>query len=107
MLKILQRCKEEDPTLVTQYKPKRLDREDRKHKKHREKERAHRHQSIIDWEAPVIKKSSKRCGQCTGCLRTDNCGKCDACRYKKIIFKLFTILHNIKLLILEFNISTS
>lgn len=80
-MKLFQRCKEEDPTLVTQYKPKRSEREDRKHKKHREKEkeRAYRHEPI-DWDAPVIKKSSKRCGECTGCLRTENCGKCDACR---------------------------
>lgn len=78
------RCKEEDPTLVTQYKPKRSEREDRKHKKHREKEkeRAYRHEPI-NWDAPVVKKSSKRCGECTGCLRTENCGKCDACRHLK------------------------
>ncbi|XP_032691339.1 CXXC-type zinc finger protein 1 [Odontomachus brunneus] len=77
------RCKEEDPTLITRYKPRRTEQEDRKHKKYKEKEREHRYEYDAPWDPSVEKKSSKRCGECTGCQRTENCGKCDACRHLK------------------------
>lgn len=77
---IMQRCREEDPTLITRYKPRRTDQDDRKHRKYKEKERGHRYEYDAPWDPRVEKKSSKRCGECTGCLRTENCGKCDACR---------------------------
>ncbi|XP_015188319.1 PREDICTED: CXXC-type zinc finger protein 1-like [Polistes dominula] len=77
------RCKEEDPTLITRYKPRKTDQEDRKHKKYKEKERSLRYEYDAPWDPTLVKKSSKRCGECTGCLRTDNCGKCDACRHLK------------------------
>lgn len=76
----MQRCREEDPTLVTRYKPRRTDQDDRKHKKYKEKERGHRYEYDAPWDPSTEKKSSKRCGECTGCLRMENCGKCDACR---------------------------
>ncbi|XP_063979517.1 CXXC-type zinc finger protein 1-like [Diachasmimorpha longicaudata] len=77
------RCREEDPSLVTRYKPRRTEQDDRKVKKYKEKERAHRHDHDDAWDTTIIKKSSKRCGECTGCLRTEDCGKCDACRHLK------------------------
>lgn len=77
---IMQRCREEDPTLITRYKPRRTDQDDRKYRKYKEKERGHRYEYDAPWDPRVEKKSSKRCGECTGCLRTENCGKCDACR---------------------------
>jgi COMPASS component SPP1 len=78
----MQRCREEDPTLVTRYKPRRSDQDDRKHRKYKdkEKEKGHRYEYDAPWGPSVEKKSSKRCGECTGCLRVENCGKCDACR---------------------------
>jgi len=76
----IQRCREEDPTLITRYKPRRTDQDDRKHKKYNERERGYRYEYDAPYDPNVEKKSSKRCGECTGCLRTENCGKCDACR---------------------------
>lgn len=69
--------------MITRYKPRKTDQEDRKHKKYKEKERAHRYEHDAPWDPTLVKKSSKRCGECTGCLRTENCGKCDACRHLK------------------------
>lgn len=63
------RCKEEDPTLQTLYKPVTVPKppgsEDRRIKKRKDKE---------------VKSNFKRCGQCMGCYRTDDCGRCDACK---------------------------
>lgn len=92
MYTILQRCREEDPTLVTRFKPKKTekterreksDKEDRKHKKIKEKERSLNLEKDASWNPPipVPKKSSKHCGECSGCLQTENCGNCDSCRY--------------------------
>ncbi|OXU25193.1 hypothetical protein TSAR_001574 [Trichomalopsis sarcophagae] len=83
------RCREEDPTLVTRYKPKKSERvekseqDEHKHKRYKEKERVLRYEYDAAWDPATTKKSSKRCGECSGCLRTDNCGKCDACRHLK------------------------
>lgn len=76
----VQRCREEDSTLVTRYKPKKSEQDDRRLKKFKEKVRDHRYEFDASWDPNVVKKSSKRCGECSGCLRNDNCGKCDACR---------------------------
>ncbi|XP_034937857.1 CXXC-type zinc finger protein 1 [Chelonus insularis] len=75
------RCREEDSSLITRYKPRKTDQEERKYKKYKEKERVHRYENDESWDP--IKKSSKRCGECNGCLRTENCGKCDPCRHLK------------------------
>lgn len=87
-----QKCREDDPTLITRYKPKKTERsektdrpkekDDKKHKKNKEKERLvkYEHDTPYDPAHSSIKKSSKRCGECSGCVRSENCGKCDACR---------------------------
>ena len=79
-----QRCRDEDPTLLTRYKPRKSDQDERKFKKHKEKAREERHDRRYEydksWDPELVKKSSKRCGECNGCLRTENCGKCDPCR---------------------------
>lgn len=78
-----QRCKEEDSTLVTRYKPRKSDQDDVKYKKYKEKVRTIRYENDAPWDPSVVKKSSKRCGECSGCTRMENCGKCDACRHLK------------------------
>ncbi|KAL4705755.1 hypothetical protein ACJJTC_018354 [Scirpophaga incertulas] len=72
-----ERCREEDPTLKTRFRPQKREndtdsgRDDRK-KKRKEKDYSEN-------------KSSKRpsakdgCGDCHGCLQTHDCGYCDAC----------------------------
>ncbi|XP_014218351.1 CXXC-type zinc finger protein 1 [Copidosoma floridanum] len=83
------RCREEDPTLVTRYKVKKIERtektdqEDRKHKKNKEKEKSFKYDYDSHWDLSGTKKSPKKCGDCSGCVRTDNCGRCDACRHLK------------------------
>ncbi|CAB0044321.1 unnamed protein product [Trichogramma brassicae] len=85
------KCKEEDPTLQTRYKPKRsekvdkTDKDDRKHKKNKEKEKVSKYEKDEPYNPATIgqKKPSKHCGECRGCLRTENCGKCDNCRQLK------------------------
>ncbi|KAJ2941988.1 hypothetical protein O0L34_g10902 [Tuta absoluta] len=74
-----ERCREEDPTLKTRFRPQKREnegdsvtgRDDRKKKR---KEKDH-----------TENKSSKRvsakdgCGDCPGCLQLVDCGHCDAC----------------------------
>lgn len=72
------RCTEEDPTLQTRWKTVKRDdptasSEDRKIKKRKERNE----------NSATKVKSSKRCGQCMGCYRTDDCGRCDACKDMK------------------------
>ncbi|CAH0594112.1 unnamed protein product [Chrysodeixis includens] len=71
------RCREEDPTLKTRFRPQKREndgevaRDDRK-KKRKEKDHSEN-------------KSSKRpstkdgCGDCAGCLQLNDCGHCEAC----------------------------
>ncbi|CAH2094402.1 unnamed protein product [Euphydryas editha] len=70
------RCREEDPSLKTRFRPQKREhdpdsgRDDRK-KKRKEKDHSEN-------------KSSKRpvkdgCGNCSGCLQTHDCGHCEAC----------------------------
>lgn len=72
-----ERCREEDPTLKTRFRPQKRENEgdsgkDDKKKKRKEKDYSEN-------------KSSKRvstkdgCGDCTSCLQTHDCGHCDAC----------------------------
>ncbi|XP_052283775.1 CXXC-type zinc finger protein 1-like isoform X2 [Dreissena polymorpha] len=81
-------CREKDPSLVTRYKhkkikektekkmekllkPEKLDKEALEYKgKLREPEFSD------DWR----KKSSRRCGECMACHRTEDCGRCDFCK---------------------------
>lgn len=102
------RCKEEDPDLVTRFKPKRPEKPDRERDRHREKERDYekeRHSKNRDSDyLPVLsyhegreKKPKKRrdpftvpkepskpksfkCGSCMGCFRVEDCGRCSMCR---------------------------
>lgn len=68
-------CREKDPHLQVKYKKKKFrdvdyvpptDRESRQ----REKESAR-------------KKSSRRCGECVNCHKTEDCGRCDFCKDMK------------------------
>ncbi|CAG5074950.1 Similar to Cfp1: CXXC-type zinc finger protein 1 (Drosophila melanogaster) [Cotesia congregata] len=89
------RCREEDSTLITRYKPRKTEQEDRRFKKYRHKDgrtpgtgtgtgRGYEYDEPWAEEALIVKKpQSKRCGECSGCLRTENCGKCDPCRHLK------------------------
>ncbi|XP_060533176.1 CXXC-type zinc finger protein 1 [Cylas formicarius] len=70
------RCQEEDPSLNTRWKTKREKDEasvqtnidDRKSKKRKERS-----------ESKPDKKTKKKCGECMGCYRTEDCGRCDVC----------------------------
>lgn len=71
------RCIDEDPTLKTKWKTKKdesataaTNTEERRSKKRRE-----RNENKTD-------KKLKRCGDCMGCYRTEDCGKCDVCTKK-------------------------
>lgn len=75
------RCREEDPTLVTRYKPRKREGErntsgtdERKSKKRRDK---------MESLEEKVRSSSKRCGRCAGCFRTEDCGRCEGCHDKK------------------------
>ncbi|XP_028161120.1 CXXC-type zinc finger protein 1-like isoform X3 [Ostrinia furnacalis] len=71
------RCREEDPTLKTRFRPQKREndadsgRDDRK-KKRKEKDHS---------ENKSAKRVSTKdgCGDCPGCLQTTDCGHCDAC----------------------------
>lgn len=90
--------------MITRYKPKKAersekkDKDDRKHRKNKEKEKIvkYEYDGAYDPIKPVVKKSSKRCGECSGCLRSENCGKCDACRYK-YIYNFFKVIMSMTL----------
>ncbi|CAG9814768.1 unnamed protein product [Phaedon cochleariae] len=76
------RCKEEDSTLVTRWKTKKEQREesasvsayaqteaeDRKSRKRKERS-----------DGGKADKKIKKCGECVGCYRTEDCGRCDVC----------------------------
>ncbi|XP_049828645.1 CXXC-type zinc finger protein 1-like isoform X1 [Schistocerca gregaria] len=73
------RCREEDPTLVTKYKPRKREGEhsssnaiDRQSRDRKRKEKV--------GSADEKTRMSKRCGRCKGCYRTEDCGHCDGCR---------------------------
>ncbi|PNF24443.1 CXXC-type zinc finger protein 1 [Cryptotermes secundus] len=81
------RCREEDPTLVTKYKPRKREgerttpgTEERKAK--RRKDKLDSCEILEDNNIKPLPLSSplKRCGKCLGCYRTDDCGRCDGCR---------------------------
>ncbi|XP_025834338.1 CXXC-type zinc finger protein 1-like [Agrilus planipennis] len=68
------RCHEEDPTLITRWKTKREDNYTDK-EEHRSRKRKDRSENKID-------KKKKKCGDCMGCYRTEDCGRCDVCTRK-------------------------
>ncbi|KAF7998561.1 hypothetical protein HCN44_010969 [Aphidius gifuensis] len=76
------RCREEDPSLVTRFKQKKIDQpeQERKYKKYKDKEHELRYEYDAPYDPTIIRKTSKRCGECSGCLRIENCGKCDQCK---------------------------
>ncbi|XP_069691399.1 CXXC-type zinc finger protein 1-like isoform X2 [Periplaneta americana] len=79
------RCREEDPTLITKYKPRKREGErttpgadERKVKKRKDKLESC--DILEDKIKSPLTSSSKRCGKCPGCYRTEDCGRCDGCR---------------------------
>lgn len=71
------RCREEDPTLKTRFRPQKRENEVDSGRDDRKKQRKEKDHSE--------NKSSKRtiikdgCGDCPGCLQDYDCGHCDAC----------------------------
>jgi hypothetical protein len=41
------------------------------------------HDSSMDCDGKQSKKKRKRCGECVGCMRKDNCASCAPCRNDK------------------------
>ncbi|PSN52659.1 CXXC-type zinc finger protein 1 [Blattella germanica] len=87
MIFLFARCREEDPTLVTRYKPRKREGErntsgadERKVKKRKDKLETYDHLEDNKIKSSSLSSSSKRCGQCPGCCRTEDCGRCDSCR---------------------------
>ncbi|XP_073950640.1 CXXC-type zinc finger protein 1-like isoform X2 [Choristoneura fumiferana] len=72
-----ERCREEDPTLKTRFRPQKRENDEETVRDDRKKKRKEKDHSE--------NKSSKRpsnkdgCGDCSGCLRYNDCGQCDAC----------------------------
>lgn len=81
------RCREDDSSLITRFKPKKIDQPDQertKYKKYKDKDYDYdNNTSSYQSNDQIIKKTSKRCGECSGCRRLENCGKCDPCRHLK------------------------
>ncbi|KAI8511554.1 CXXC-type zinc finger protein 1 [Branchiostoma belcheri] len=101
-------CMEKDPMLQIRYHTKKEKHKDKKDKNKDKKKKLkkllkkHRHSSSgsgldvtlpFDLEktkkltqqqlANALKRSSRMCGECDACLRTEDCGKCDFCRDMK------------------------
>lgn len=75
------RCREEDSTLETLYRPPIVPKPPgTATSSNKEKEGSSEDKRIKKRKDKEIKTSSKRCGQCMGCYRTDDCGRCDACK---------------------------
>lgn len=73
------RCIDEDPTLKTKWKTVKRDDPNVSSEERKVKKRKERNENSSSSRG----KSSKRCGQCMGCYRTDDCGRCDACKDMK------------------------
>lgn len=78
------RCCEEDPTLQTRWRSRKDDKvattttnreEHQQQQQQRVKKRKERPEKSD--------KKTKRCGDCMGCYRTEDCGRCDVCTRKK------------------------
>lgn len=70
------RCTDEDNSLETRWKTKKDDTIPVIKDEHRSRKRKERAENKID-------KKQKRCGDCMGCLQTEDCKRCDVCTRKK------------------------
>nr|XP_022904952.1 CXXC-type zinc finger protein 1-like [Onthophagus taurus]XP_022904953.1 CXXC-type zinc finger protein 1-like [Onthophagus taurus]XP_022904954.1 CXXC-type zinc finger protein 1-like [Onthophagus taurus]XP_022904955.1 CXXC-type zinc finger protein 1-like [Onthophagus taurus]XP_022904956.1 CXXC-type zinc finger protein 1-like [Onthophagus taurus] len=70
------RCTEEDNTLQTRWKTKREENASYKDNKERDKTKKRKERE------PKPDKKQKKCGDCMGCYRTEDCGRCDVCTRK-------------------------
>uniref|UniRef100_A0A1B6DE16 CXXC-type zinc finger protein 1 n=2 Tax=Clastoptera arizonana TaxID=38151 RepID=A0A1B6DE16_9HEMI len=77
------RCKEEDPTLQTRFRPKpgrgRYDSESRstvENQRKTERKKKEKQQVVVTSD----KKGKRLCGQCSNCLKEEGCGYCTICR---------------------------
>lgn len=67
------RCSEEDSSLRTRWKTKRDDAGANTNTEER-KARKRKDRSEVKND-----KKMKKCGECMGCYRTEDCGRCDVC----------------------------
>lgn len=80
-----ERCREEDPTLKTRFKPQKRehDGETSGAGKDELKKRRKDHSESKSFKKPQHHQSSTKdssgCGGCPGCLRTQDCGQCEPC----------------------------
>ncbi|GLV36846.1 CXXC finger protein 1 [Carabus blaptoides fortunei] len=73
------RCCEEDPTLQTKWKTRKREDSTMGSEERKAKRRKERNENSLS----KSRSSSKRCGQCMGCYRADDCGRCEACKDMK------------------------
>ncbi|XP_054280680.1 CXXC-type zinc finger protein 1-like [Macrosteles quadrilineatus] len=77
------RCKEEDPTLETKFKPGgKLD-SDRDRVQSSDKDKSKKKKEPRSSDHSTDKKSKSACGQCINCGRHEDCGTCQACKDAK------------------------
>ncbi|KAJ8301982.1 hypothetical protein KUTeg_020969 [Tegillarca granosa] len=76
-------CRKKNPLLEIKYKTKKTFKE-KSTKHHIDHEREMRHR---DWahrdKDKGRKKSTRRCGECVNCHKTEDCGRCDFCKDMK------------------------
>lgn len=65
-------CRAKEPTLTIKYKQKK--------EKHKNSKRKHKSSESDADRRLAAKKSSRRCGECISCYRTEDCGRCDFCK---------------------------
>ncbi|CAG4931544.1 unnamed protein product [Parnassius apollo] len=72
-----ERCREEDPSLKTRFRPQKRENEADSGRDDRKKKRKEKDHS----ENKSSKRSSIKdgCGDCSGCLQEHDCGHCEAC----------------------------
>ncbi|XP_050672022.1 CXXC-type zinc finger protein 1-like isoform X2 [Leptidea sinapis] len=71
-----ERCREEDPTLKTRFRPQKRENDPEEVKDDRKKKRKEKDHS----ENKLLKRSTKDgCGECSGCSQVADCGHCEAC----------------------------
>lgn len=76
------RCCEEDPTLQTRWRTKR-DESERAAVTNKEEQQQQKVKKRNRERTDKSDKKTKRCGNCMGCYRTEDCGRCDVCSRKK------------------------
>ncbi|XP_077301187.1 CXXC-type zinc finger protein 1-like isoform X2 [Arctopsyche grandis] len=79
-----ERCRQEDPSLTTRFKPRKRERDDRDRDERKKKRKEHsenRIQQISDSSPEErVSASASTCGTCSGCTRVYDCARCDACQ---------------------------